>query len=141
MNMNFMKFLPLLKKNKGFVLEQMLVSLMVMISCIPIVLLCFYILHQQVKENQLIQDEIALSQLRHILNISTDFHHAGSSLSMTYQNESYQLYTINHHLILTPGTQIFFQDIDQASFQEKNGYLYVIYTRKNETYESILTKL
>lgn len=141
MPMNFMKSLQLFKNKKGYLLEQSLVSMMIASFCIPIVLLCFFILHQQIKENELIQDEIALSQLRHILNMGTNFQTSGNYLSFTYQNETNELYLINDHLILTPGTQIFFQDIESVQFSTQNGYLYVTYTRKNDIYEAILTKL
>lgn len=87
-----------------------------------------------------IQDEIALSQLRHILNVSTNYEVQGHALAFDYHDDRCTLEQINDHLILKPGTQIFFSRIDQASFFEQNACIYIQYERKNNHYERILIK-
>ena len=85
-------------------------------------------------------DEVALSELRELLLIAYDMEVTYDSLYFIYQNKRFSLSVVNSKLILQPGTQIYLNDIDAANFEIRGKTIYVIYERKNKTYERAIGK-
>lgn len=129
-----------MRRNKGFLLEQVLISIMIISILLPISISCIQLLQNKETITQNIQDEIALRQLRQILLLSYDISYNEDVLTFTYQQKQWELYYRNQHLVLTPGTQIFITEIEQASFFETNECIYLVYQREGETFEKILIK-
>ena len=87
------------------------------------------------------QDEIALNQLRRIMILSKDIAYSNNSLSFEYHDERWTVSLINDHLVMQPGTQIFFTDIDGVYFTSSSNILYITYTRDNKSYEKALSNI
>ena len=93
---------------------------------------------ERIKSLQQIQDEIAISQLRHILNAASSIETDGYSLQFVRKYESAELYLTNRHLILAPGTQIYLEDIDGAEFYKEMHIWMIRYEREGELFEKPL---
>lgn len=127
------------KRRAGSILVEALLSLLIALTTLPLILSCLFIHMKSIRFQENAQDEIAIAQLQHILNTSNKFNVSTNELSFHYHNETYRLYFVNHHLILSPGTQIFLSDIDTIQFFQDNNYIFCRYTRKNIIKESVLT--
>ena len=135
-----MRFQPSQRKS-GFTLLEVLLSLFCASMCIPILLMAITLLTKEVSFSELIQDEIALSQLRHICNVAEDYAFEDTSLSFTYHNERYYLSLKNNHVILQPGTQIFFNHVDRTTFYQIADCIYIQFERGTHSYVRLLTKV
>jgi hypothetical protein len=98
---------------------------------VPVAASCIVLLPQMIEFTEDVQDETALYQLRRIGMMAYDPSVASSSLTFTYRDKEWILHQVNDHLILQPGTQIFLSSIDSASFEERNGVIYIVYQRGN----------
>lgn len=119
------------RNHAGYLLTDMLVVIGAVCALIPAASSCIALLPQLLAVDENVQDEIAAAQLRRILMLAYDPCVSSDTLSFTYQGKEMALYETNGHLILTPGTQIFFSEIDSASFEESGEVIYVILRRKN----------
>lgn len=120
-------------RRRGFILTELIIVLTGVMFLMPAAVSCLRVLMPAVAFREEVQDEIALTQLKHILIVSGDFQ-TGSSLSFIYHGEPYVLRTVNRHLILSPGTQIFLSEIDSASFEDRGGIITLIYERNGKEY-------
>ena len=123
---------------KGFILSHALLSLLAACLFVPLCADCIRLLALRKKFDQQIQDEIALSQLRHILNAAGSIESDGNSLQFTRKYEPAELYLTNRHLILSPGTQIYLEDIDGAEFYYEMHTWMIRYEREGELFEKPL---
>ena len=117
------------RNDSGMILEQLLISIAVLLLLAPAVNLILYLELRMVAFDETVQDEIALSQLRRILNVSEEIQASGPQLTFCYHEEPQSLYVVNRHLILTPGTQIFLSEIDGAVFRNNGHETLITYTR------------
>lgn len=126
------------RNNRGSVLAEYLLTLIIVLSLIPITLMSLSILSKTLDSNELIQDTIATYQLRRTLALSYDAYIEDDVLYFNYQNEERKLSLVNHKLIIQPGTQIIYINIDEAYFVQDGNSIILYYTRGNHTYERIL---
>lgn len=124
--------------NRGSVLAEYLLTLIIVLSLIPITLMSLSILSKTLDSNELIQDTIATYQLRRTLALSYDAYIEDDVLYFNYQNEERKLSLVNHKLIIQPGTQIIYINIDEANFVQDSNSIILYYTRGNHTYERAL---
>jgi hypothetical protein len=85
-----------------------------------------------------VQDEVALAQLRNIMLTAYDIEFSEREISFVYQNRRMTLRQTNDHLILQPGTQIFFSAVDEVRFTLNDGLIFAVFERGNRTYEKAL---
>lgn len=129
------------RNNRGSVLAEYLLTLLIVLSLIPITLMSLSIISTTLKHDETIQDTIANYQLRRMLALSYDAYLEDDTLYFTSQNEERRLSLKNNKLIIQPGTQIVYVDIDDAYFIEEGNTFYLTYTRGDRTYETaILSK-
>ena len=126
------------RSDSGMILEQMLISVAVLLMLAPVINLMLFLELRMAAFDEEIQDEIALAQLRRILNVSEEIQTSGSRLTFMYHGEPQQLYTVNSHLILTPGTQIFLSEIDSAAFRTSGNETLITYRRNGHEETRIL---
>ena len=126
------------RSDRGMILEQMVISVAVLLMLAPVINLILFLQLRMTAFDEEIQDEIALAQLRRILNVSEDIRSSGSHLTFRYHDEPQQLYTVNDHLILTPGTKIFLSQIDSASFRISGHETLITYTRNGHEETRVL---
>lgn len=124
---------------RGFVLAEYIIAVLIVITFIPILVICIRLNMNALRFHEETQDEIAIAQLRKIMNVGTHFEVSSNIITFEYHEEPYHLYLVNHHLILSPGTQIFLSEVDQLSFSMRGNYIYCDYERKNQTYSRVLT--
>ena len=113
------------------ILEQLLLSLAALMLLAPTINLILSLQLKMAAFDESVQDEIAISQLRRILNSAEDFQVSHAQLSFAYHEETCWLYCVNGHLILTPGTQIFLSEIDSAFFTQRGHEISVVWTRNH----------
>ena len=115
-----------------------IIGIIILITILPLSSLAFnYVSKIDFNYNE-INDELALCQLREYLLISYDIKVNHYSLEFIYKNKDFSLNLVNNKLLMQPGTQIILNDIDDVYFERKGEYIYVVYTKNNETYERII---
>lgn len=115
-----------------------IIGIIILITILPLSSLAFnYVSKIDFNYNE-INDELALCQLREYLLISYDIKVNHYSLDFIYKNKNFNLNLVNNKLLMQPGTQIILNDIDDVYFERKGEYIYVVYTKNNETYERII---
>ncbi|MCR5230586.1 MAG: hypothetical protein K6D03_10715 [Solobacterium sp.] len=112
----------------GYIVEQLLMTLITCSFLIPVTITVLKIMIGNLEFPYDMQDELAISQLRHIINVSRDFTSDGSSLQFTYHESNSSLSLINGKLILKPGTQIFLSDLENAVFRIDNEIITVAFS-------------
>jgi prepilin-type N-terminal cleavage/methylation domain-containing protein len=122
----------------GFALIEMLMTMMIVTALIPITILCIRPFNGALQFDEEIQDQIALSQMRRIILLSYDLQCSPQQLDFIYQRKHCTLSFKNNHLILSPGTQIFISEIEDAYFKEEYNCIYIIYEREGKEYEKVL---
>ncbi len=122
--------------NKGFIKSRYLIALLITLSILPIATSIIRLVASINLDYNLINNEMALMDLRRILLIAYDLQISDYQVDFIYHNDNYTLRYINDKLVLSPGTQIFLNDIKEANFYSKNGCLYLRYvTNDNKEYE------
>ena len=117
----------------GYILEQLLISLAICAFLIPVAAAILAILLSSLHQPLLSQDEVGIAQLRHVINSSCEYQVDGSSVRFLHRKQQQHLHLVNGNLVLTnPGTQIFLTDLDECSFSERGGLLYVTYSHPNK---------
>lgn len=124
---------------RGSILAEYIISILIVITFIPLLILCIRINLSSLTFQEEAQDEIALAQLKKILNVGSSFEVSSNMIQFDYHDEKYRLYLVNDHLILTPGTQIFLSDIDSINFHLDQSYIYCTYKRKEYSQTRVLT--
>ena len=127
--------------SRGVILIDLLLSIMIMVLLVPAVILCLGSMQGAGTFNEEVQDTIAEAQIRHILMIAENKEAETGMLRFTYGNQEMRLSFVNDHLILQPGTQIFFSAVDHGTITVKSNLVYAVYTRKGKAYEKVLGTL
>lgn len=115
----------------GFILSEMLMALFILAIALPLEVSGLKILLKQLHFNAAAQDEIALAQLRRVLNVCYQKKIEEGQLSCEYEGERIEFRFSGNHLYAAPGTWIFLMDIDEAEWQINEGLLSLRY-RRNE---------
>ena len=124
-----------MKSNKnGIVLAELLLSILILSLLLPISITTISILKDSLSFNEALQDRIALLQMKRIILLSYDMTCDNGVLNINYQNKEMTFMYKNNHVLLTPGTQIFINDIDEAYFYEDDNSYYIYYKRDNKEY-------
>ncbi len=124
--------------SQGFALSDLLLTMMIVCMLIPGVMLSISVLQRTLHKDETVQDMIAEYQLRQILLCSYDIHLENNVLCFENKERDMGLSYKNNHVILQPGTQIFFSDIDNAVFYEDNNTWMIHYEREGKTIEKAL---
>ncbi len=128
------------RKRNGIILQDFICSLLIVLLCLPITIASIKILHQNLQFEETIQDRIVSLQFRKILLLSEEISTNGNELYFTYHGRQMRASCKNHHVIIQPGTQIMFSDIDTATFESKDQIIIITYTRKGKEYHEVLAK-
>lgn len=129
------------RSQRGSVLVEYLLTLMIVLLLMPITVMSISVISKGLYNQEEIQDSIASHQLRRMLLLSYDTYIEEGCLYFNYQNETRKLSLVNGNLIIQPGTQFVYTDIDEASFYMNDNTIILSYVRGNKTYEkAIATK-
>lgn len=127
-----------IRNARGVILIDFLLTLLIMILLVPAVMICLRSVQGTMEINEEVQDTIAQAQLRQILLIASDKKMNNGTLEFTCQDRTMRLSFVNDHLIIQPGTQIFFSAVDAGYLKTEGNLIYAVYTRKNTTYEKVI---
>lgn len=125
---------------RGFLEARSVVAIIVIISILPLAVSIFEIVGDSHLDYDIVNDEISLLQLRKIMLISYDIENRGDELCFVYHNDDYKLSLQNGRLILSPGYQVFLNNVDYVSFIEDDGVLELEYGRGNEEKKTYIYK-
>lgn len=123
----------------GFMLTEMLIALLITTILLPISITCISLCKEGLAFETDKQDSIALLQLRRILSLSSDFKVNSDSLTFTYHQDEMTLCRINGNILLKPGTQFYFMNVDEIEFFENDGCIYTTYSRNENETTNLLT--
>ena len=124
---------------KGFLLSEMLLSLIIAVIILPITITSLKLCKEGLKFETCKQDAIAIVQLRKIFTLGNDFIVHPKEIEFNYQQEDVFLKLINKNIVLKPGTQFFFMDLDDVTFFEDSGCIWMNYARKTKENTYLLT--
>ncbi len=126
--------------HRGTVLVDFLLSLLISVCLLPIVLCCISVLSKGLKRNLSIQDMIATNQLRRILALSYDLYIEEHTLHFQYQTKDMHIGLVNENIIIQPGTQIMYTNVDYCEFIEEENVILICYERDGKKYEEAIAK-
>lgn len=129
-----------MSNRKGFALVEVLVAILTVCICIPILVSVISLMRTSLKDRTLLQDQIALVQLRRYLAVAYNIELLPSSLTFQRQHEEMRLSVVNQNLIVQPGTQMFLMDIEAALFYLEEDSVMLRYVRNHQEYEVFLCK-
>lgn len=127
------------RNTRGFISTRAILALLVLMSVMPLSSLMILNIAKLKFNHDDISDEIALLQLRRIMLISYDLQNYGDHLQFLYHGKEYSLDLINNRLVLSPGYQMFLNDVDDLSFKERDNVILIEYFKKGVAYETSLT--
>ena len=105
-----------------------MITLLICAFLIPVILAMVKIIARNLSVPEDFQDEVSIAQLRHVINVSREFECHGNELSFLHHEERQRLVLRNGNLVLvSPGTQIFLTELEQASFFTEGDLIYVSY--------------
>ncbi len=101
------------------------VALLTITTLFPSVLTSFQVLKKYEKMDEFAQDEIATYQLRRVLILGDNFSVKEDSLSFTYRGDRWTISIKNNHVYMQPGTQIFYNQVDEGYFDIEDGMIFI----------------
>ncbi len=86
----------------------------------------------------MLQDQIALAQLRHITNLSASITLRPDEITLHCHQNDYVVHIRNGNLLLRPGTQFLLTEIDAVLFAQDGQLLIMHYVRKEKEFRAVL---
>lgn len=126
---------------KGFILKEYLLSLVIMMILLPIVISSLQIVGRYDVYDERVQDEIAIAQLRDKLLLGMDFVIMDSDLEYRIGTEKWCLHAQNERLYLTPGYQLFLDNVKGCYFKQLGNTIYIEYQKDNINYVWAIAKV
>lgn len=124
---------------RGFMLTEMLIALLIATIILPISITCIGLCKEGLSFETEKQDSIALLQLRRILSLSDHIKVNTNELTFTYHQDEMTLCKINGNILMKPGTQFYFMNVDEIEFFENDGCIYTTYVREENETTNLLT--
>ena len=128
-------------KTKGFILKDYLLSLLIMSSLLPILIGSLKISSNYLIKDSSIQDELSVMQLREKLIIAKDIKINTDNITYRVGKDFYELKFNKGRLYLTPGYQLFLDEIENCYFDIENNTLIIKYVKQNKNYAWALAKI
>jgi hypothetical protein len=127
--------------NRGFTYGRTLMALLITLTILPLAISIFSFVANIKPNYNLLNNELALIDLRRRLLIAYDLNIEENRLEFINNGETNYLYYVNDKLILSPGTQIYLNDVKDVYFNLENGVIYLNYiTNDNKEYKSAIGK-
>ncbi|MGN1405321.1 MAG: hypothetical protein ACI4WM_03560 [Erysipelotrichaceae bacterium] len=124
--------------HSGFISVRTVVALCIVMSVMPIAVSSIELLSKIEERYDLINDELCLYRLRRILLIAYDVEIDDCVMSFVYKDSERQLSLVNGRLVMTPGYQMFLNDVDSLYFRENDGCIELVYEKDNKEYKVVL---
>lgn len=124
--------------DKGYILKDFLLGIAVFMILFPIVLECAEIISDLRYVDDSLNDEIAVLQLRRKMIIADDISLNGNEMKFNIGDNEYNLRYDSGRLYLTPGYQLFLNDIESFGFKIYDGMIFVDYEKDGRFYERFI---
>ena len=125
---------------KGFSLVEVLIALVLSFFIIELLVSSFTYIETN-SNDDINQDLLSAFMLYEIFNVSVDIIVLDDSISFKYLEDQRELLLINNRLIIRPGTQIYFNNINEFEFFVKENYIYLKLKRNKKTYTYLIGEL
>lgn len=126
------------KKHQGFTMIEVLLALMAT-SVVALLLaqIAATIAHAY-RQDYRVEDDLAIKQLQLLFAQGSEFSVSNEQCSLRYHGEMISLEQYEDKLIRRTGFEIFLQDIDDVSFTQEGGCVYVSWRRENQEMRNVL---
>lgn len=111
---------------------------MVVTALFPCFIAAFYLLQSYQRMDEFAQDEIATYQLRRILLLSKERQIQGGDLIFTYQGKEMNANFKNEKILIQPGTQMVYTQIQEGNFVAEGGIISITYLRQGKNIKRVL---
>lgn len=108
-----------------------LIALLITLTMLPLAISTFSFVGKYEFNYNLINNEMALMDLRRVMLIAYDISVSEYEVNFVYHNDNYSLRYVNNKLLLQPGSQIYLNGIISARFYTNNNSIYVEYVDEN----------
>ncbi|MDY6062659.1 MAG: hypothetical protein SPI53_02550 [Erysipelotrichaceae bacterium] len=125
-------------RQEGFILIELMIWLIIASLVLVVVINVLLTLAKYNHSNDYPQDELRIAQLKRSIAIAEDLSINGHSLKFNIAGKDHELYLVNRHLILTPGTMIIIENVDDLFFEVDEQYYYVVYYRNNHQFKKVI---
>ena len=120
-------------RTNGYIIEQLLITLMICAFLIPVCTALLLILFRAMNTREGFQDEVGIAQLRHVINISENISCETNRLNLTCHGKKMYLARRGDCLdLLSPGTQIFLSELESVSFEIRGNLVFVRYAHEGK---------
>ena len=120
---------------KVYILKDFLLGIIVFMMLFPVVVKSAEIVSGLNFVDAQLGDELSILQLRRKMIISENIVINGNSISFIIGDTEFTLKYEEHRLYLTPGYQLFLNDIDGLRFKNMDGMIFIEYEKNNKRYE------
>lgn len=120
---------------------DLLLTIMITLMLVPVVLVCMRVLIGSLHFEENVQDLIASYQLKRILLLAYDKDIIENRLIFTYQNREMYLLEVNENIIIQPGTQIMYANVENTKIYQRNNVIYLSYERYDKQYEQAIANM
>ena len=120
---------------KGYILKDFLLGIIVFMMLFPVVVKSAEVVSGLNFVDAQLGDELSILQLRRKMIISENIVINGNSISFIIGDTEFTLKYEEHRLYLTPGYQLFLNDIDGLRFKNMDGMIFIEYEKNNKRYE------
>lgn len=128
-------------RRRGFILLSTLTAFLISLMMIPLCMRCIAAFPVIFRPPQSVQDEIAAMQLRRLFALAEDIEVSYAVVDLTYQKKRMSLHLSNDNVILSPGTQICFTNVEDCRFVTEDGILVIVIERENSSVEKVLSPI
>lgn len=127
-------------RKSGFILKDYLLSLLVVMTLLPIIIASLRLVVKYDYFDTRIQDELSILHLRQKLILAEDFDYNYPNLSFTLEEREWTLYYDGKRLYLSPGYQLFIDDVEELKYIFSEGMVLLNYVKEGKEYTRYLTK-
>lgn len=114
---------------KGFSLSEVLLGLLLSFFVLDLLLANFK--YVSIKNSHMSQDLISSWQIHHILNLAVDVVVYDKQITYTYFDQEREINLVNSKIIIQPGTNIFYLQVDDCQFYVEDEEIYLKVIRKS----------
>ncbi len=125
-------------RKRGFILLRTLISLVITFTMIIILLNSLKVLSNYDNESINLQEEISSIQLIRLLSMSYDLKVSHNEIYFNLEENNWNIKYLNNNVILQPGTQTYFFNVDDVYFNIESNLVYINYSRNDKQYKRVI---
>ena len=128
-------------KKPAFILRDYLLSLLIIMSVLPIIISSFRLIADAEMFDYEIQDFISINQLRDRLILANDYHYKGNDVCFVLNDKENCLRYHNRKLYMYPGYLLYLNDADSLYFELDTRVLIINYAKGHKLYSFAIARV